>query len=62
MGKRNTSKELQLQLWNCARSPNELELIKQLDVMSELEKRLAAKDDLLDRWHVKVGVRLFSLV
>ena len=51
--KRNSRKELQLQFWIYARSLNELELRKQLDVMEGLDKGLAAKDDLLEHWLVQ---------
>ena len=47
---RNSRKELQLQFWMCARSPNEPDLRKELDVMERLDKGLIANDDLLKHW------------
>ena len=43
----------------CARSPNEPDLRKELDVMERLDKGLAAKDDLLKHWPVQDWCRAF---
>ena len=61
-GKRNSGKELHLQFWIFAWSPNELELRKQLDVMEGLDKGLAANDDLLEHWPVQGWCQAFSLI
>ena len=51
-GKRNAGKKLQLQLWVTARSTNEPEMKKQLNLLAALDKRDKAKEDLLEHWPV----------
>ena len=51
-GKRNLGKKLQLQFWINARSSNEPEMRKQLDIMEGLDNGVKAKEDLLEHWPV----------
>ena len=51
--KRNSGKDLQLQFWITARSSNEPEMRKQLDIMEGLENGVKAKEDLLEHWLVQ---------
>ena len=52
-GKRNSGKDLQLQFWITARSSNEPEMRKQLDIMEGLDNGVKAKEDLLEHWPVQ---------
>ena len=42
-GKRNSGKDLQLQFWIIARSSNEPEMRKKLDIMERLDNEVKAK-------------------